>query len=177
MIQWQLLPSLLGGNVKPPEAKEYIPPDKRPTGGGLGSIFSMLPHVVAGMQGGNLGGEAKHVLKGVMSGDFNRALPFLAGVLPAVQGLFGGGNRGGMAIGGLGGGFLAPGGFEGIAQMPSISNQIPFSPSGGITGMMPNFLSSMPFGGGMFGGRNSMMIGGNVDDRYQQIQDKQDKYL
>ena len=75
MIPWQLLPSLLGGNVKPPEAKEYIPPDKRPTGGGLGSIFSMLPHVVAGMQGGNLGGEAKHVLKGVMSGDFNRALP------------------------------------------------------------------------------------------------------
>ena len=46
---------------------------------------------------------------------------------------------------------------------------------------LPNILGSIfgnVLGGGMFGGRNSMRImGGNVDDSYQKIQDKQNEYL
>ena len=176
---WSLLPSLLG-NVQPPEPKEYIEPDQRSSGGGFMDIIRNLPHVLSGISGGNLGGEVKHAAKGMLAGNIQKSLPLLIG---ALGGLHGGGlfnpNRGGMSIGGLGGGFLPPSGFKGITPMPpgGLSNQIPYSPSGGITGLIPNFLGGLPLGGGMFGGRNSMMIGGNVDDRYQKIQDKQNEFL
>ena len=181
---WSLLPSLLG-NVQPPEPQQYIKPDDRQYGSGPGgfmNIIKMLPHVLSGMSGGNLGGEVKHAAKGAMSGNLMQSLPLLLG---AMTGGLGGGlfnpNRGGMSIGGLGGNFLPPEGFQGITPMPKggLQNQIPYSPSGGVAGL-PNILGSIfgnVLGGGMFGGRNSMMIGGNVDDRYQKIQDKQNEYL
>ena len=178
---WNLLPSLLG-NVQQPEPKKYIEPDQRSSGGGFMDIIRNLPHVLSGISGGNLGGEVKHAGKGILAGNFQKALPLLIGALGGLQGggLFNP-NRGGMSIGGLGGGFLPPSGFQGITPMPpgGLSNQIPYSPSGGVAGL-PNILGSIfgnVLGGGMFGGRNSMMIGGNVDDRYQKIQDKQNEYL
>ena len=180
---WNLLPSLLG-NVRSPEPQEYIKPDDRQYGSGAGGFLGaikMLPQLLAGVSGGNLGGEVKHAFQGMKSGNIMQSMPLLLGVLGGGLGnsLFNP-NRGGMSIGGLGGGFLPPSGFQGITPMPpgGLSNQIPYSPSGGITGLIPNFLGGMPFGGGMFGGRNSMRImGGNVDDSYQKIQDKQNEYL